>query len=62
MSRINPYKPPSQDPYLIDLAIKNNLRYIMSTSTISTVLSHFYYIFSRFRNPNLNLLTPDFDK
>lgn len=50
-SRIPPYIPPSTDELLLNFARQSNIKYVMSTSTISNVLSQMYFLFSSFRNP-----------
>jgi len=49
--RIPPYVPPSEDKLLLKFAKESKIKYVMSTSTISNVLSHLYYLFSSFRSP-----------
>ena len=51
-SKIPPYIPPSEDKLLMKFARESKIKYVMSTSTISNVLSQIYYLFSAFRSPN----------
>lgn len=48
---IPPYIPPSQDKLLLKFAQESKIKYVMSTSTISSVLSQIYFLFSSFKNP-----------
>ena len=43
MDRIPPYTPPSQDKLLLKFARESKVKYVMSTSTISSALSQMYY-------------------
>lgn len=42
-SCIPPYHPPSQDPKLLEMAYQNETKYLMSTSTITSIMAHVYY-------------------
>lgn len=57
MSRIPPYKKPSNDSALLDFAKAVNGKYIMSTSTISLALTQLYYLTSNFQNPMMNSIS-----
>jgi hypothetical protein len=59
---ISPYYPPGQDPNLIRLAAAHSCKYVMSTSTISSVLSHIYYCLSNFKSPHFNNLSEAYDR
>lgn len=59
MSRMDTYRPPSKDTNLISLAKKNNLKYVMSTSTISAALSQMYFLFGNFRSPTFDGISPE---
>lgn len=54
MSRIPPFIPPSKDPVLKKITQESGIRFMMSTSTISSVLSHFYFLFSLFMSPRFS--------
>lgn len=59
---IAPYRPPGQDPNLQRLATKAGCKYMMSTSTVSSVLSHIYYALSNHKSPHFNNLSAAYDK
>lgn len=59
---ISPYYPPGQDNHLLRMAIDQKCRYVMSTSTISSVLSHIYYCLSNFKSPHFNNLSEAYDR
>ena len=59
---ISPYYPPSHDPNLMRMAQNHNCKYVMSTSTISSVLSHIYYCMSNFKSPHFNNLSEAYDR
>ena len=59
---ISPYYPPGQDSNLMRIAQEHQCRYIMSTSTISSVLSHVYYCLSNFKSPHFNNLSEAYDR
>lgn len=54
-----PYLLPSQDHKSINTALKYKMKYLMSTSTITSVISHIYYLFSNFRVPVYDNIRPD---
>jgi hypothetical protein len=60
MKRLDTYQPPTKDSKLISIAKKHNLKYVMSTSTISSVLSQMFFLFSNFRNPNFDFLSSEY--
>ena len=60
-NRIPPYTPPSQDKLLHKFAAESNIKYVMSTSTISSVLSQLFYIFSSFKNPKFDNIFESFE-
>lgn len=47
---------------LIGLAKNMKQRYIGSTSSVSAVLSHFYFVMSNFKEVNTSCLSRAFDK
>jgi hypothetical protein len=59
--RIPPYIPPSKDKLLHKFAMESNIKYVMSTSTISSVLSQWFYIFSCFKNPKFDNVFENFE-
>lgn len=60
VDRIPPYIPPSQDSLLMKFAKESKIKYVMSTSTISSVLCQMYYLFGLFRNPNFNNISESY--
>ena len=48
------FKPPSQDENLLKFAKQSKCKYVMSTSAISSVLSHCFFIFSDFKDPDFD--------
>lgn len=58
---IPPYTPPSQDALLTKFAVESEVKYVMSTSTISSALSQMYFLFSGFRAPDFSLLSEVYD-
>lgn len=44
MDRIPPYIPPSQDSLLLKFAKESKIKYVMSTSTISSAMSNFSFL------------------
>lgn len=61
MDQIPEYIPPSQDKSLLEFARNSNIKYVMSTSTISQVLSQIYYLLSSFRNPLFDNVFEDYE-
>lgn len=60
---IAPYFPPASDTNLFRLAKKTkDIKYLTSTSTITSVLSHVYYAMSNYKSPHFNELTQAFDR
>ena len=55
------YIPPSQDQLLMQFARESSIKYVMSTSTISNVLSQLFYLFSSFRNPSFEKISSSYD-
>lgn len=51
IEKIVGYVQPSKDEALINIAKKTKSKYISSTSSISSPLTHLYYIFTSFRLP-----------
>ena len=56
-----PYRPPGDDPNLLRLAKKSGAKYMMSTSTVSSVLAHIYYALSNHKSPHFDNLSEAFD-
>ena len=54
------YVTSSKDQTLKDIAEKHGKRYRGSSSSMTTVLSHFHYLLSRFRRINLSMLSKGF--
>ena len=61
LDKIPPYIPPSQDKLLLKFAKESKIKYVMSTSTISSVLSQIYFLFSSFKNPQFENVFEDFE-
>ena len=60
---IAPYHPPASDPNLRRIATQTEgIKYLTSTSTITSVLSHIYYAISNYKSPHFNHLTQAYDK
>ncbi|EGR34709.1 mitochondrial mRNA processing protein, putative [Ichthyophthirius multifiliis] len=55
------YIPPSNDQLLLDFAKKSNIKYVVSTSTISSALTQIYYMFSGFRNPLYDNISSNYE-
>jgi hypothetical protein len=49
---ISPYFPPGSDVNLKRLALKHKCKYMMSTSTITSMLNHLYYAMSNYKSPH----------
>ena len=58
---IAPYFPPGSDVNLRRLASKHQAKYMMSTSTITSLLSHLYYMIANFKSPHFSGLSKDYD-
>lgn len=54
------YKTSSQDPLLARLAKENDIRYVGSTSSMTSTLAHFHYLLSNWRPLNLDMLSRHF--
>lgn len=61
-TKIPDYIPPSKDKLLLKFAQESKIKYVMSTSTISAVLSQFYFLFSSFKNPNFENVFEEFEE
>jgi len=61
-SCIPPYYPPSQDKRLLQIAEKHKSRFVMSTSTITSILAHMYFAISKYKSPHFNNLSHTYDK
>ena len=59
--RIPAYIPPSQDKLLLRFAQESKIKFVMSTSTISNVLSQIYFLFSSFKNPLFENVFEDYE-
>ena len=59
---IPPYRPPGEDKNLLRLAKKHKSKYMMSTSTVSSVLSHIYYSLSNHKSPHFDNLSEAYDR
>ncbi|KAI8987034.1 mitochondrial protein Pet127-domain-containing protein [Pilobolus umbonatus] len=57
---LQPYITSSKDNSLIELAQSHNKRYVGSTSSVSSVLSHFYFVMSNFKPVDTACLSPAF--
>ena len=58
---IAPYFPPGSDVNLRRLASKHQAKYMMSTSTITSLLSQVYYTISNFKSPHFSGLSKAYD-
>nr|POE90366.1 mrna degradation protein, mitochondrial [Quercus suber] len=54
------YKTSSQDTMLLNLASEHKKRYIGSTSSMTSTLSHFHFLLSNFRELNLSMMSKAF--
>lgn len=54
------YKTSSQDPLLSRLAKEHNIKYVGSTSSMTSTLTHFHYLLSNWRPLNINMLSRGF--
>jgi len=61
-SFIPPYYPPSEDKKLLQIADELNSKFVMSTSTITSVLAHMYFAMSNYKSPHFSNLSYHFDK
>lgn len=59
--RIPPYIPPSKDELLLQFAKESKIKYVMSTSTISSVLAQIYFLFSSFKNPKFDNIFEEYE-
>lgn len=59
---LTPYITSSRDNSLINMAKDMKQKYIGSTSSVSAVLSHFYFVMSNFKLLNTSCLSRAFDK
>ncbi len=57
---IGDYIPPSRDTLLRSLAQRNACKYIMSTSTITSLMVHADYLLTMFRSPLFQLLSHEY--
>lgn len=58
---IAPYYTPGKDENLKRIARKFHSKYLMSTSTVSSILAHIYYSISNFKSPHFNNLSEAYD-
>lgn len=54
------YKTSSQDKFLSEFAKKHGKKYVGSTSSMTSTLSHFHYLLSAWRKINTSMLSRDF--
>ncbi|KAK2742993.1 hypothetical protein FQN55_007623 [Onygenales sp. PD_40] len=57
---LNDYITSSRDETLHDLAVKLGKKYVGSSSSMTSVLSHFHYLLSSWRAPNTSMLSQGF--
>ncbi|KAI8884285.1 Pet127-domain-containing protein [Backusella circina FSU 941] len=58
---LQPYVTSSKDNSLIDMARSMNKKYVGSTSSVSSALSHFYFVMSNFKPVSTDILSGAFD-
>ncbi|KAL0074325.1 mitochondrial protein Pet127-domain-containing protein [Phycomyces blakesleeanus] len=58
---MQPYITSSKDKNLLEMARDHNKRYLGSTSSVSAVLSHFYFTVSNFRPIDISILSKAFE-
>ena len=58
-SQFSPYHLPSQDIKSINQALKYRMKYLMSTSTCTSIIAHIYFMYSLFRVPLYDNIRPD---
>jgi hypothetical protein len=58
---IGAYYPPGSDTNLTRIAMKHNSKYMMSTSTVTSLMIHIYYAISNYKSPHFNGLTQSYD-
>ena len=56
MKKISNWKPPSLDNRLVNLGKQYGVKFVMSTSSISSVLSQMLYLISNFKEANYSML------
>lgn len=61
-SCIPPYYPPSTDKKLLEMAQQYKSRFVMSTSTITSLMSHMYFAISNYKSPHFSNLSYHYDK
>ena len=59
---IAPYYPPGQDKNLQRMAKNHMCKYMMSTSTVSSILSHIYYSIANHKSPHFNNFSEAYDR
>ena len=59
---ISPYFPPGSDKNLMRIALTHQAKYMMSTSTITSIMNHLYYAISNYKSPHFNGLTVSYDQ
>ncbi|THY32095.1 Pet127-domain-containing protein [Aureobasidium pullulans] len=57
---LSTYKTSSQDSFLSDFAKKHGKKYVGSTSSMTSTLSHFHYLLSSWRKINISMFSKDF--
>ena len=55
------YTPPSQDKALLATAVKENMRFVTGSSSITEELTHIYYLLSNFKSPDMTGLAKNYD-
>jgi hypothetical protein len=58
---IGAFYPPGSDTNLTRIAMKHNSKYMMSTSTVTSLMNHIYYAISNYKSPHFNGLTQSYD-
>lgn len=59
---IAPYNTPGSDKNLKRLAMNHSCKYMMSTSTVSSILSHIYYSVANHKSPHFSNLSEAYDR
>ena len=61
-SAISNYYPPSEDAQLKHFALNEGWKYLMSTSTITSIMAHVYYEISNYKSPHFSNLSTEYDR
>lgn len=59
---IPPYYAPSQDEKLMEMAQNYNSKFVMSTSTITSLMSQMYFAISNYKSPHFTNLSEPYDR